>query len=59
MAAHVFPALIFKTQKTMDDYGAPDMRYGDLSERYEKFGYKPFMTNMEATIEITGGRNEI
>ena len=36
MVAHVFPALIFKTQKTMDDYGAPDMRYGDLSERYLK-----------------------
>jgi len=27
-------------------------------QRYDKFGFKPFMTNMEATIEITGGRNE-
>ena len=30
-----------------------------MLQRYEKFRYKPFMTNMEATIEITGGRNEI
>lgn len=36
MVAQVFPTLIFKTQKTMDDYGAPDMRYGDLSARYLK-----------------------
>ncbi|MGF6436848.1 YPO3983 family protein [Kosakonia sp. 1610] len=36
MVAQVFPTLIFKTQKTMDDYGAPDMRYGDLSEQYLK-----------------------
>ncbi|WP_435947184.1 DUF3289 family protein [Dryocola sp. BD586] len=27
-----FPCEIFKTQKRMDDYGAGDMRYGDLSE---------------------------
>lgn len=27
-------------------------------QRYDKFGFKPFMTNMEATIEITGGHNE-
>ncbi|MCT4701803.1 DUF3289 family protein [Enterobacteriaceae bacterium H20N1] len=27
-----FPCEIFKTQKRMDDYGADDMRYGDLSE---------------------------
>lgn len=27
-------------------------------QRYDKFGFKPFMTNMEATIEITGGCNE-
>jgi len=27
-------------------------------QRYDKFGFKPFMTNMEATVEITGGRNE-
>ena len=27
-------------------------------QRYIKFGFKPFMTNMEATIEITGSRNE-
>lgn len=25
-------------------------------QRYHKFAFKPFMTNMEATIEITGGR---
>lgn len=27
-----FPCTIFKTQKWMDDYGARDMRYGDLTE---------------------------
>ncbi|CAI2022390.1 YPO3983 family protein [Serratia plymuthica] len=27
-------------------------------QRYRQFGFKPFMTNMESTIEITGGRNE-
>jgi len=27
-------------------------------QRYDKFGFKPFMTNMEANIEITGNRNE-
>lgn len=27
-------------------------------QRYCQFGFKPFMTNMEATIEITGERNE-
>ncbi|NIG79471.1 DUF3289 family protein [Klebsiella sp. Ap-873] len=29
-----------------------------LLQRYSQFAFKPFMTNMEATIEITGGRNE-
>ncbi|MFC0139995.1 YPO3983 family protein [Erwinia mallotivora] len=28
-------------------------------QRYNQFGFKPFMTNMEATVEITGERNEI
>ena len=28
-------------------------------QRYNQFGFKPYMTNMEATVEITGGRNEI
>ncbi|MBT0723627.1 DUF3289 family protein [Rosenbergiella sp. S61] len=27
-------------------------------QRYNQFGFKPFMTNMEATVEITGGRSE-
>ncbi|SCC51863.1 YPO3983 family protein [Kosakonia oryziphila] len=27
-------------------------------QRCNQFGFKPFMTNMEATVEITGGRNE-
>ena len=26
-------------------------------QRYNQFGFKPFMTNMEATVEISGGRN--
>ncbi|MGN7971093.1 YPO3983 family protein [Serratia sp. 22264] len=32
MSALEFPCTIFKTQKRMDDYGADDMRCGDLSE---------------------------
>ncbi|MCT4716454.1 DUF3289 family protein [Enterobacteriaceae bacterium H18W14] len=27
-------------------------------QRYNQFGFKPFMTNMEATVEIIGGRDE-
>ena len=27
-----------------------------ILQRYNKFGYKPFMTNMEATVEIKGNR---
>ena len=27
-------------------------------QRYNLFGYKPFMTNMEATVEISGSRDE-
>ena len=27
-------------------------------QRYNQFGFKPYMTNMEATLEITGGRSE-
>ncbi len=32
MSALEFPCTIFKTQRQMDDYGASDMRFGDLSE---------------------------
>ncbi|QHM70416.1 hypothetical protein C7M51_00689 [Mixta intestinalis] len=27
-------------------------------QRYNQFGFKPYMTDMEATVEITGGRSE-
>ena len=27
-------------------------------QRYNQFGFKPFITNMEATVEITGGHND-
>ncbi|ORN01677.1 YPO3983 family protein [Pantoea septica] len=27
-------------------------------QRYNQIGFRPFMTNMEATVEITGGSNE-
>ena len=27
-------------------------------QRYNEFGFRPFMTNMEATVEITGGRSD-
>ncbi|MTD28188.1 DUF3289 family protein [Erwinia sorbitola] len=29
-----------------------------LLQRYNKFGFKPFITNMEATFEVNGARNE-
>jgi uncharacterized protein (TIGR03034 family) len=32
MSALQFPCTIFKTQNLMDDYGAADMLYGDLTE---------------------------
>jgi len=28
----------------------------DALQRYNQFGFKPFMTNLDATIEITGDR---
>lgn len=34
-----FPYTFFKSQKWMDDYGARDMRYGDLSETQLKRDY--------------------
>jgi len=30
-----------------------------ILQRYNQFGFKPFMTNMETTIDLTGRRNEI
>ncbi|MBU5378545.1 YPO3983 family protein [Pantoea septica] len=27
-------------------------------QRYDQFGFEPFISNMEATVEITGGRND-
>lgn len=40
MAALHFPCTIFKTQKWMDDYGAKDMRCGDLTEAQLKSQYR-------------------
>jgi len=40
MAALQFPDTIFKTQKWMDDYGASDMRCGDLTEAQLKPQYR-------------------
>ncbi|ARJ44053.1 hypothetical protein B1H58_19720 [Pantoea alhagi] len=39
MTALRFPCRIFETQKRMDDYGADDMRYGDLTESQLKNEY--------------------
>ncbi|UQY45705.1 DUF3289 family protein [Mixta hanseatica] len=39
MTALRFPCRIFETQKRMDDYGADDMRYGDLTETQLKNEY--------------------
>lgn len=39
MTALQFPYTIFKTQKWMDDYGASDMRHGDLTESQLKKYY--------------------
>jgi len=30
-----------------------------LLQRYKSFGFKPFMTNMEASIEVTGRKDEV
>lgn len=40
MAALQFPCTIFRTQKWMDDYGAGDMRCGDLTEAQLKSRYR-------------------
>lgn len=40
MTALQFPCTIFKTRKWMDDYGASDMRCGDLSESQLKSQYR-------------------
>ncbi|NEG64991.1 DUF3289 family protein (plasmid) [Pantoea agglomerans] len=40
MAALKFPCTIFKTQNRMDDYGAKDMRCGDLTEAHLKSQYR-------------------
>jgi len=39
MSALSFPCTLFKTQKSMDDYNAEDMRCGDLSESQLKRHY--------------------
>jgi hypothetical protein len=39
MAALAFPCTIFQTQNRMDDYGAKDMRCGDLTEAQLKTHY--------------------
>ncbi|PSH13648.1 hypothetical protein B7R74_19155 [Yersinia pseudotuberculosis] len=33
-------------------------RIGFVLQRFNQFSFKPFMTNMEATVEIAGSRNE-
>ncbi|MBT0725531.1 DUF3289 family protein [Rosenbergiella sp. S61] len=40
MAALQFPCSLFKTQNRMDDYGAKDMRCGDLTEAQLKSHYR-------------------
>lgn len=42
------PALIYATQRAMDDYGAKDMHHGDLSEEAlkERFG----LTDVSAKV---------
>jgi len=40
MTALQFPDIVFKTQKWMDDYGASDMRCGDLTETQLKSQYR-------------------
>ncbi|MFC0142166.1 YPO3983 family protein [Erwinia mallotivora] len=58
--------------KVQDHFGLDDEDifnkiFGDFNffriwfvlQRYNKFGFKPFMTNMEASVEITGSRYEI
>lgn len=58
MAALLFPCTIFKTKKWMNDYKFHFFRIWFMLQRYNLFSFRPFMTNMEATVEITGERNE-
>lgn len=49
----------------LDDRDIMDLRFHYLNifriwfvlQRWEKYAYKPFFTNMEATITLTGGKN--
>lgn len=49
MAALQFPCTIFKTQKRMDDYGASDMRCGDLSASQLKTHFR--LADVSATVD--------
>lgn len=49
MAALQFPCTIFKTQKRMDDYGASDMRCGDLSASQLKTHFR--LADVSTTVD--------
>ncbi len=49
MAALQFPCTLFKTQNRMNDYGAKDMRCGDLSEAQLKTYYHLLDVSTRAT----------
>lgn len=49
MSAVIFPKIIFKTRRWMDDYSSDDMRYGDLSESQLRNDFR--LTNISAHVD--------
>lgn len=49
MTALMFPCTVFETQKRMDDYGAEDMRSGDLTAGQLKTQFR--LTDISTKVE--------
>lgn len=49
MSAVIFPKIIFKTRRWMDDYSSDDMRYGDLSESQLRNDFR--LTDISAHVD--------
>lgn len=49
MAALLFPCTVFESQKRMDDYGAADMRSGDLTSGQLKTQFR--LTDVSTRVD--------
>lgn len=49
MSAVIFPKIIFKTRRWMDDYSSDDMRYGDLTESQLRNDFR--LTDISAHVD--------